>query len=256
MKTFSIQGLTKACLGGFAFAALSLSANATTLNDIFAVADRINVAAKESQATIEALTEETRERYSDHKVVLKEIEGLQVYNRQLQRQIANQEREMAEISASVDEVTVIERQITPLMIRMIDSLEQFIELDIPFQLDERRDRVSRLRDIMERADVAVSEKFSQVLNAYQIENEYGRTLSSYSTTIEVAGQSRIVDVLQIGRISLVYQTSDGEETGVWNNAARQWEVLEDQYQAPVRQGIRMERKQASLNLLPIPVRVE
>ena len=37
---------------------------------------------------------------------------------------------------------------------------------------------------MDRADVAVSEKFSQVLQAYQIENEYGRTMEAYGDTID------------------------------------------------------------------------
>ena len=96
---------------------------------------------------------------SDYKIVLKEIEGLRVYNRQLEKQISNQEKEMAQLSSSIDEVTVIERQITPLMLRMIDGLEQFVELDVPFLLEERRDRIERLREIMDRADVAVSEKF-------------------------------------------------------------------------------------------------
>ena len=159
-----------------AAAMLGASVYATTLNDIFQVAERMNVNAKKSQAKIDALNEDTRRLLSDYKIVLKEIEGLRVYNRQLEKQISNQEKEMAQLSSSIDEVTVIERQITPLMLRMIDSLEQFVELDIPFLEEERRDRIERLREIMDRADVAVSEKFSQVLRAFQIENEYGRTM--------------------------------------------------------------------------------
>ena len=39
----------------------------------------------------------------------------------------------------------MERQITPLTLKMIDSLGQFVNLDLPFLLDERRQRVARLR---------------------------------------------------------------------------------------------------------------
>jgi uncharacterized protein YoxC len=189
---------------------LGASVYAATLNDIFQVAERMNVNAKKSQAKIDALNEDTRKLLSEYKIVLKEIEGLRVYNRQLEKQIANQEREMAQLSSSIDEVTVIERQITPLMLRMIDGLEQFVELDVPFLLNERRDRIERLREIMDRADVAVSEKFSQVLRAFQIENEYGRTMETYGTTIMLNGVERQVDMLKVGRIALVYQTPDGE----------------------------------------------
>ena len=235
---------------------LASGAGAATLPDIFAVAERINEQAKASQAKVDALTEETSDLYGEYKTVLKEIEGLRVYNRLLERQIASQEREMAEITENMDKITSVQRQITPLMDRMITALSQFVENDLPFRLDERRERVERLRGILERADVAVSEQLSQVLSAYQIENDYGRTIDAYSGKIEVDGKERVADILLVGRVALVYQTSDGEETGYWNKAAKHWEVLDDSYQAAVRNGIRMARKQASLNLLPVPVTVE
>ena len=229
------------------------SASAATLADIYQIAERMNQAARTSQAKIDALTEETRQLLNEYKTVLKEIEGLRVYNRQLEKQIGSQEREMAQLSDSIDKVTVIERQITPLMLRMIDGLEQFVDLDLPFLLDERHGRIDNLRNMMDRADVAVSEKYSQVLRAYQIENEYGRTLSSYGDTINIAGIDRKVDVLKVGRIALVYQTPDGEETGMWNQTSGTWEPVDDEYKTPVRNGIRMERKQLTVDMLTLPV---
>lgn len=237
----------------FAMASFIPSAQATTLNDIYQVADQMNQAAVRSQSKIDALTEETRKLLNEYKTVLKEIEGLRVYNRQLEKQIANQEEEMAQLSTSIDEVTVIERQITPLMLRMIDGLEQFVSLDIPFLLKERSDRIDRLREMMDRADVAVSEKFSQVLRAYQIENEYGRTMETYGDTIEIAGTERKVDILKVGRIALVYQTPDGTETGMYNKNSNAFEPVGDEYQASVRQGIRMARQQATQDMFSIPV---
>jgi len=233
---------------------LGASVYAATLNDIFQVAERMNVNAKKSQAKIDALNEDTRQLLSDYKIVLKEIEGLRVYNRQLEKQISNQEKEMAQISSSIDEVTVIERQITPLMLRMIDGLEQFVALDVPFLVEERQDRIERLREIMDRADVAVSEKFSQVLRAFQIENEYGRTMETYGTTIMLNGVERQVDMLKVGRIALVYQTPDGEETGMWNVDAGEYQAVDNSYEGSVRQGIRMARQQASIEMLSLPIR--
>lgn len=224
-----------------------------TLGDVFQVAEQMNAQAKRSQAKINDLTEETRQLLNEYKTVLKEVEGLRVYNKQLEKQIGNQEIEMEQLARSIDEVTVIERQITPLMLRMIDGLEQFVELDTPFLLDERRGRVDRLREMMDRADVAVSEKFSQVFRAFQIENEYGRTMETYPSTIEINGVERKVDILKVGRIALVYQTPDGEETGMFNPTSRAYESVDNSYQASVRQGIRMARQQASIDMLSLPV---
>ena len=240
----------------FALVGLLATGNvmAATLNDIYSVSDRINAQAKRSQAKIDALTEETRKLLGEYKTVLKEIEGLRVYNRQLEKQIGNQEEEMTKLASSIDQVTLIERQITPLMLRMIDGLEQFVGLDLPFLLDERSDRIERLREMMDRADVAVSEKFSQILRAYQIENEYGRTMEAYPDTITVEGTELKADVLKVGRIALVYQTPDGEVTGRWDADAQAWVELEDEYTTPVRNGIRMARQQLSVDMLALPVR--
>ena len=227
--------------------------SAATLADIYQVAERINQQARTSQAKIDALTEETRQLLNQYKTVLKQIEGLRVYNRQLEKQISGQRQEMEQLARSIDEVTIIERQITPLMLRMIEGLDQFVGLDLPFLLDERYNRIDLLREMMDRADVAVSEKFSQVLRAFQIENEYGRTMESYADTIEIEGVDRKVDVLKVGRVSLVYQTPDGEETGMWNQTSRAWEPLGDEYTTPVRNGIRMARKQLSVDMLTLPI---
>ena len=242
-----------ALLGVLVFTTSTATVSATTLSDIFQVAERINQSAIRSQSKIDALTEETRELLGTYKTVLKEIEGLRVYNRQLEKQIGNQETEMTELANAIDKVTVIERQITPLMLRMIDGLEQFVELDIPFLLDERTDRIDRLREMMDRADVAVSEKFSQVLRAFQIENDYGRTMETYGDTIVIAGTERKVDILKVGRIALVYQTPDGGETGMYNRNSQSYEPIDDEYQSPIRQGIRMARQQATQDLFSIPL---
>lgn len=228
-------------------------AGETTLNDVYAVAEAINEDARASQAKINDVAEETNDLLNKYKAALKVNDGLRVYNRQLERQIANQERQIATLNKSIDDVTVIQRQIVPLMWRMIEGLEQFVQLDLPFLLEERRDRVDRLKDLMERADVAVSEQFSQVLRAYQIENEYGRTLTPYTGEIEVEGQTRIVDILQVGRVALLYQATDGSETGFWNKKSRQWEVLDDSFTTPTRNGLKMARKQLTSGLFIVPV---
>ncbi len=240
-------------VAGMLAACLAVPVSATTLTDIFQAADQLNTAAKRSQSKIDALTEETRKLLNDYKTVLKEIEGLRVYNRQLEKQITNQEKEMSDLAVAIDKVTVIERQITPLMLRMIDGLEQFVSLDMPFFMKEREERLERLRETMDRADVAVSEKFSVVLRAYQIENEYGRTMNTYGDTIMVDGTERRVDILQLGRVALLYQTPDGEETGMYNKESRAFEQIGDEYQASVRQGIRMARQQATLDMFSVPV---
>ena len=233
------------------FAVISVSG--VTLSDIYAVSEAINDEARKSHAKTESLDGEAQRLSNEYKNTLKLIEALRVYNVQLEREIASQNRQIVTIKESITEVTSIEKQITPLMLRMIEGLDQFVNLDMPFDIDERRERIQKLRDMMDRADIAVSEKFGQILKAYQIENEYGRTMSANSTTIDIDGQQRIVDVLQVGRVAYVYQTQDGSETGWWNKDTKQWEDLPSEFTTSVRNGLKMARKQLTGGLFAVPV---
>lgn len=227
---------------------------ADTLDDILEVSASKTDAAKRSQARVDRLADETRNLLDDYKTVTKQIDGLRVYNARLQRQIDNQLRRIAEIDSSIDQVTVIQRQMTPLVIRMIDGLEQFVAMDVPFNLDERRARIAFLRTNVDRSDLTVAEKFRQVLEAYNIELQYGRGFETYHDTIDTGTGPRDVDFLRIGRLALVYQTTDGGEAGVWNNQSRSWQPLPTgDYAAAIRQGVRIAKKQATIELLNMPI---
>jgi hypothetical protein len=227
---------------------------ADTLDAVLDVGEAKNEAARKSQARIDRLADETRDLMTDYKTVVKQIEGLKVYNERLQRQIDNQMKRIADIDESIDQVTVISRQMTPLVIRMIDGLEKFVELDVPFHLEERQQRIAFLRDNLDRADVSVAEKFRQVLEAYKIENEYGRKIDAYKGSVEIDGVDRDVEFLRIGRIALVYQTTDKKYTGAWDQRARSWVSLEPgEYRTAISKGLRIARKQASIDLMNVPV---
>ena len=232
----------------------TVATQANTLEAILKVGEEKTAAAKQSQAKIDRLAEEARDLLSDYKTVMKQVDGLKVYNARLQRQITNQERRIADIDESISEVTVIQRQMMPLVIRMIDGLEQFIQLDVPFYFDERMKRVEFLRDNVDRSDLSVAEKFRQVLEAYKIELDYGRGVETYSDTIDINGVVRDVDFLRVGRVSLVYQTTDGEESGVWNASTQSWDPLPSgDYATAIRKGVRIAQKQATIELLNMPV---
>ena len=226
---------------------------AASLDDVLGVRSSTTVEGAKSQAKIDEVTEQTRDLLQQFKTVMKVVDGLRVYNQQQRRLIKNQEDELGELEESIDNVTVIERQIGPLIEKMIVNLEKFVDLDIPFLISERRERIDFLKDTLDRADVSVAEKFSQVLQAYQVENTYGTTIEAYTDVIELQGKSRQVDMLKWGRVSLVFQTPDAESTGVWNNETRQWVMLPDEFRVGVRDGLRIARKTQTADLVHLPV---
>ena len=250
MTTTRLKTLLVAiCIGGSASFALAQS-----IDPIVEVGKQRTSAAKASQAKIDRLADETANLLSDYKTVMKQVDGLKVYNARLERQIANQERRIRDIDASIAEASVIQRQIPPLVVRMLDGLEQFINLDMPFDLDTRLSNIEAVRANMDRSDVTSAEAFRQVLELYSIELQYGRGIEAYTDTIELGGAEREVDILRIGRVALVYQSTDGAETGAWHKDAQSWEELSaGDYASAVRKGVRIAKKQATIELLNMPV---
>ena len=223
------------------------------VDQIVAAEERRIQQAQASQDVIDGIVEETRDTVEEYRAVMKEVDGLIVYNTLLDRQIADQEQELSNLATSINSVTDIERQILPLLTRMIDGLDRFVALDVPFLAEERRERVVGLRDLLGRADVTAAEKFRVVMEAWQIENDYGRTIFAYTGELEIGGTNREVDFLQVGRVSLVYQTPDGVNSGVWDQSNRQWVVLGSEYRNSIRQGLRLARNQIGPDLLLLPI---
>ena len=184
---------------------------------------------------------------------MKEVDGLIVYNTLLDRQIEDQEQVLSNLRTSIDQVQVIERQILPLLTRMIDGLDRFVALDVPFLLDERTARVENLTALLGRADVTAAEKFRVVMEAWQIENDYARTIFAYTDELSIDGTTREVDVLQIGRIALLYQTADGAQSGAWDQRNRTWVAVGNEFRNPIREGIRLARNQVAPDLLLLPL---
>ncbi len=244
--------------GALLAAPSALSAD-TALTSVLKKGEQRADNAIKSQLTIDSIDADIRGAEREYRGVSKEIEGLEVYIQQLNKQLAAQDAEKLDIENSIRQVTLIERQITPLMLRMIDAIDLFVAADVPFQQQERLARVESLKALMGRSDVTVAEKYRKVMDAYQKEMDYGRTIKTYrdSITLDASlfekGGEREVDFLRVGRISLVFLSLDGESLGIWDQQSKKWQPLESEYKGKVIGALRIAREQAAPSLIKIPV---
>ena len=223
------------------------------LGDSLFVQNDSTVDSKGSQEKITDLSVETQELLGEYRLVLQQIDRLIAYNDYVERLITDQEEQIVDINRQLQNFALIERGIVPLMLESIETLDRFIDLDVPFLLEERKDRVNRLRVIMNESDITVSEKFRQIMDAYQIETSFGSDIEAYTGFLEINGESRQADFLRIGRTSLTYQTPDQKETGFWNKQTQQWEDLPRKYTDYVKEGLRIAKKQITPDLIQLPV---
>lgn len=249
-----LLGTTALGMTGLASTAIAAQSQ-QQLDKVVQAGQEINQSAGKSQQKIDKIADQIQSKLQQFKAVNKEIDGLAVYNSQMQKQIDNQMAELDQLATSMEQVSIIERQISPLMARMIDTLSAFISLDVPFLPEERSDRIAKLKSMMERADIAASEKFRRVMEAYQVEVDYGRTIEAYSDLLTLNGVEMDVDFLRIGRVAFIYQTRDGSTMGLWNNETKAWDDLDASYRTDINKALRIARKQLAPDLVVVPVNV-
>jgi predicted RNase H-like nuclease (RuvC/YqgF family) len=232
---------------------ISSTAQADALDAAKGVAEASNQASAQSQKKIDKTAEQTRSMLEQYRLANRRLETLKSYNGQLERLIRSQQEEQDSLQRQIEEVEFTQREVVPLMLRMVETLEHFVELDTPFLPQERSERVARLKALLDRADVTVAEKFRRVLEAYQVENDYGRTIEAYRGELKQEEVARMVDFLRIGRVALFYRNLDGAEVGRWDAEADHWVRLADEHSVAVRDGLRMARKQTAPDLLTLPM---
>lgn len=255
IKTIRLALLAFTAMFALAFLGTLEKANANEkkLNTTQGAQINVDKAAKASQERVTKTADKTKTIIDEYRATLRKIENTKVYNEQLRKLIQSQKDEMVSMRAQIEDIKNTNKEIFPLMLRMIANVEEFIKLDVPFLPEERSRRLSQIKETMDKAKVSTSEKFRRVIEAYQIENEYGRTIEAYRGLQTVDGKELTVDFLRVGRISLTYQTLDGKQQGYWNQKERKWEPLSSSYRKSIQEGLKMARKQAAPNLMTLPV---
>jgi hypothetical protein len=225
------------------------------LDASLALQKQITRAAADSQKTVDNLAEQKADMAGEYKALLQRIDSLKVYNAQLRDMVKNQTSEMGVIKQQIASVDETEKGVAPLMLQMVDTLDQFVKLDIPFLPEERAKRVQKLRTNLQRADITTAEKYRQILEAYTVEMDYGNSIEAYQGQVGSEGNERTVDFLRWGRLALIYQTLDGHDTFAWDNEAKDWKKLSDEFAKPVKDAIGMtpQRNQKTKDLVKLPI---
>ena len=209
--------------------------------------------AQKSQQKVDEYADDTKDMLHQYRATLRKIDNLKTYNDQLERLTAKQLETAESLSDQINSIAETQQNIIPLLLRMIETLEEFILIDAPFLQEERLTRIDLIKGMMDRPDVSLPDKYRRIMEAYQIEMEYGRTIDTITETINTNGTPSTVEILRIGRLSTIYQTLDGKESGYWDKQEKQWISLSDDYNRSITQGIQIAKKQAPPDLIKLPV---
>lgn len=228
----------------------------SVLTQAISVQQRLQSEAKSSQQRIDKLDDQSQALLQRYLAASAELDDLRVYNAQTARLLAEQSVDIAELRDQLEQIEVTRRRIVPLLLAMLDGLEQFVAADVPFLIDERGQRLARLRELLDDPSIAVGEKYRRLLEAYRIEVGYGYDLEVYQGELTATSESdrpRTVDFLRLGRVALFYVSLDGQQAGRWDAGTGAWRPVAEPRLADLKQGLRVARGRAAPELLVLPI---
>lgn len=254
MPCLNIKPLAVVCV---AVAALFSSQGfaAVDIKDSLGVVSSTNSSAAASQQKIDKLSREIRDSLEEYRKLQDGTEYQAAYTRELEELELAQQVQIAALQEQIVQARVTRQRIVPLMRSMADALEQFVVLDLPFHHEERVGGVLELKQRLRQADLSVAAKFRLLLEAYQVEQNYGGNIESWRGPLQFEGEQLSVEYLRVGRVALYYQSLDGATSGYWDVDEQAWTVLDKRYNRALVQALRVAQNLTAPQLLNLPMKI-
>ena len=216
------------------------------------VVEATNRSAERSQQKIDALSRETRIMLEEYRSLKESSEYQDAYQRELELLDASQQARIEALNREIAQARITRQRILPLMRSMVDALEQFVVLDLPFHHEDRIAAVMQLRQRLDRPDLSVSARFRLLLEGFQIEQNYSQTVEAWRGPLQREQDQLSVEFLRLGRVALYYQTLDREQSAYWDNNEQRWQPLASEYNRSLAAAMRVARSEAAPALLELP----
>jgi Protein of unknown function (DUF3450) len=243
--------ITRISVAALSVAAFGVGAHAQ-LSVAIKTAERSTAAGAAAQARIDRIDDQVGDVVREYRAALQEKETVALNVDQQSIFLKSQKNEIDSLRGQIDRVGEIQAQLLPMMLRMIGSLEAFVGSDVPFQMEERENRIVKLKELASDANQSPAELYRQIINAYQIELSYGNQTTSYNENVLINGEPRKVEFLRIGRVALIYTDSEGK-MHIFNKATGSYDPLPDSYKLDVQSATRIALEQKTPEVFPAPL---
>lgn len=244
--------LLRAGAAGAVVASAAAGAASAQLDQAVQIAQQSTNQGQQSQEQVEQLDDQRADMSRQYRALLQQIESQRLFVEQQRVFLNSQQNEIESLQDQLGRVEGVTVELLPMMREMVVNLDNFVQLDLPFMMNERLDRIQRLYDVLQDPSISEAERYRVILNAYEIEASYGRGIAAYEGPLEEGGNN-VVDFLRIGRLMLIYATKDGEEYGYWDTESESWQELPGDYGLELSKAFRIANNAAAPDLLLAPV---
>jgi hypothetical protein len=248
----TLSSTLKALSVGVGASLLLASGAHAQLDSALQEAKSATAAAAAAQAQIDELDDQASSAVRDYGAVIQQSDNLRLQVDQQDVVLASQRRELASVRRQLASVEEAKQGVIPMMLRMIVALEDSVAADIPFRETERKARVEDIKQMMADPDVSPAEQYRRILNAYEIETNYGYQVESYEGA-HPSKPGNVVNFVRFGRSSWVYMSKDESEMATYDLASNEWRPVTGADAISMRQAIRVANEEAAPAIVYAPV---
>jgi hypothetical protein len=241
----------RACLIAGAAAIVTAGGAYAQLDEALRVARQSTQEGAQAQEQITQLATAADNAEGQYLAAQEQIESQRIFLDQQRVFLLSQQNELNALRTQLERVGSIEVDLAPMLLDMYVALEEFINEDLPFQMDVRQERLSNIQTSLGDANISAAERYRLLLNAYEIEMGYGRSLRAYSEEIDVDGVPQAADVLQIGRVALIREIGGNFDILTQDN--REWRPVPGSMAVDVERAFRIAREVTTPEVFTAPL---
>lgn len=160
---------------------------------------------------------------------------------------------IAELERRMVESVRLNESLLDTLDAVVARLSNFVDNDLPFLMEERQARIAGVKEALARPDYTGAEKLRRVLEALQVEANYGNVAEVYQENIVVNDEEIFAEMVRVGRISVYWLTPDGERVGEYSPAQDKWVELDHKYVHPINVTREMALRLRSIEVISLPL---
>ncbi len=222
------------------------------LDRAIATGEQATRRAEQVQQQINQLDDERADMVGEFRTLLQRKTAAELYAKQQAAAVESQQREIASLTDQLSRVDEITSQTVPMLETLIDDLDAFIDADLPFRLEQRKERIQRLRNYLSDPAISVTERYRQIMDAYTAEMEVGRKTDTWKETITVDDKEVTVDMVLFGRVAMVYMDPTGRHAKRYDRETQTWVDLENKYKPEIEKAIRIIQGKRTQDVMYVP----
>lgn len=246
------SGTCLLCLAGLLFVSTQVRAAADPLETHETVEKEIDVR-KRMQQREGKWAKKRRALTARYEALESERQALEAEKERLADQLALRRQKVDQLEQDLREASRVKKELRATLENIAGRLEEFVSKDLPFLESERSRRIKELKTNLLDPDMPLAEKTRQILEALQVELDYGRRLEVTEESVRIDGRQVAVDVLRVGRLSLFCRSPDGSTLGRYVPAEERWQPLAAKHDAPISKAMEIARQQRPADMIKLPL---